>query len=162
MGLTGVCETLVWSLLLATSMPACAGRGESPRIEQLAWLSGCWELTLPERTVEEHWLAPRGQAMIGVSRTVRNGRMTEYETVVLRVQENQFAYEAHPSGQPSAVFVAREATDARVVFENAEHDYPQKVGYERQSTDRLSAWIEGTQSGQVTRVDFPYRRVPCP
>jgi hypothetical protein len=99
--------------------------------------------------------------MIGVGRTVRDGRMTEYETVILRVQDDRLTYEAHPSGQPSAVFSSREATDTRVVFENAEHDFPQRVGYERQGADRLSAWIEGVQDGRMKRVDFPYQRVAC-
>jgi len=69
-------------------------------------------------------------------------------------------YEAHPSGQPSAVFLSREITDSSVVFENAEHDFPQRVGY-RRSESGVAAWIEGTVKGQMRRIDFAYTRVPC-
>jgi hypothetical protein len=69
---------------------------------------------------------------------------------------------AHPSGQPSAVFRARDIGDQRVVFENPEHDFPQRVGYERKGADALAAWIEGTMNGRARRVDFAYRRVACP
>ena len=48
------------------------------------------------------------------------------------------------------------------VFENPEHDYPQRVGYRRIGTDSVLAWIDGTNNGTQQRVEFPYRRVPCP
>ena len=135
---------------------------EVPRIEQLLWLSGCWETSAPQRTVEEHWLPPRGGTMIGVGRTVRDGRTVEHEMILLEVRDGRFAYEAHPSGQPPAVFLAREATGDRVVFENSGHDFPQRVGYERQGADRLLAWIEGTANGRSRRIEFPYQRTACP
>jgi hypothetical protein len=53
-------------------------------------------------------------------------------------------------------------TDTTVVFENPQHDFPQRVGYERKGGDALLAWIEGTRNGQTRRVEFPYRRVACP
>lgn len=98
--------------------------------------------------------------MIGVGRTVRGTRTTDYEFVVLKEQNGQLAYEAHPAGQPSAVFVANESTSDSVVFENAAHDFPQRVGY-RRSEKGLAAWIEGTQNGKTRRIDFTYTRVAC-
>jgi hypothetical protein len=81
---------------------------------------------------------------------------------VIRQQGTQLAYEAHPSGQPSAVFLSRDLSDSMVVFENLQHDFPQRVGYQRTTPDTLSAWVEGADKGQNRRIDFPYRRVPCP
>ncbi len=104
---------------------------------------------------------PRGETMLGTGRTVRDGKTTEYEFVVLSVKDDRLAYEAHPSQQPSAIFLSKEATDTRVVFENPDHDFPQRVGYERQGSDALLAWIEGSQNGRPRRVEFPYRRVAC-
>jgi Domain of unknown function (DUF6265) len=133
-----------------------------PSIDQLEWLQGCWEIMSPQRTVEEQWMAPRGDSMIGMSRTVRGGKLVEYETVVIRQQGNQLAYEAHPSGQPSAIFFSNSVTDSMVVFENPQHDFPQKIGYKRTGSDALLAWIEGVDKGQTRRVEFPYRRAACP
>jgi len=132
-------------------------------LEQLAWLAGCWQAQSPDRLVEEHWLGPRGDCMIGVGRTVRADTLFEYELIVLRQRPNgELAYEAHPSGQPTATFIARELTDMSVVFENPEHDFPQRVGYTRLSADSLVAWIEGEKGGETRRVEFPYVRVGCP
>ena len=107
-------------------------------------------------------MAPRGTSMLGMGRTVRGDTLVEYEVVVLREQGGRLAYEAHPSGQPSAVFLSRPVDGSSVVFENLQHDFPQRVGYRRDGPDSLLAWVEGTENGQTRRVEFPYRRTRCP
>lgn len=131
-------------------------------IDRVAWLQGCWQANSPRRLIEENWTAPRGGSMLGVSRTFRGDSLIEYELVVLRQQAGALTYEAHPSGQPSAVFTARTVTDSVVVFENAAHDFPQRIGYRKTGADSLVAWIEGAPDGPPRRFDFPYCRVPCP
>jgi hypothetical protein len=106
-------------------------------------------------------MAPRGGTMLGAGRTVRGGKLVEYELVLVREQGDGLAYEAHPSGQPSAVFLSKEIGADRVVFENLEHDFPQRVGYRRDGADTLTAWIEGTRDGKTKRIDFPYKRAAC-
>jgi len=130
------------------------------RIDRAAWLQGCWELTAENRTVEEIWTPPKGGSMIGVSRTIRDGKLTEYEMVVLREQGDKLAYVAHPSGQPPATFLATHITDRELLFENPSHDFPQQIGY-RRDTRTLLAWISGTANGKPRRIEFPYARVPC-
>jgi hypothetical protein len=130
-------------------------------VESLVWLTGCWETKLAQGTVEEHWLAPRGQTMLSLGRTVRDGRTAEYEFVVVAKRDDRLAYEAHPSGQPPAVFLSTEVGETSVVFENAAHDFPQRVGYQQRGPDSLLAWIEGTQDGRLRRIEFPYQRAPC-
>ena len=149
---------LVFLIVIASSVSAVP---EPTGIQRLAWLQGCWEAASQERTIEEQWMAPRGKSMIGVSRTVRGDSLAGYEIMVVREQRDQLAYEAHPSGQPSAVFLSRTVTDSSVLFENAQHDFPQRIGYQRNGPSALLAWIEGTQRGQVRRIDFPYRRATC-
>jgi hypothetical protein len=53
------------------------------------------------------------------------------------------------------------ALDTLVLFENAAHDFPQRIGYRRLGNDSLVAWIEGTRQGRTRRVEFPYGRVAC-
>ena len=134
---------------------------QSLPIERMAWLQGCWESSSSQRTVEEQWMAPRGGIMLGMGRTVRGSTLVEYEMVIIREQGNQFAYEAHPSGQPSAVFLSGIVSDSMIVFENPTHDFPQKIGYQRTTPDALLAWIEGTERGQKRRVEFSYQRTTC-
>ena len=130
-------------------------------IAAVGWLQGCWQTTAGDRVVEEQWTAPRAGIMLSMGRTVRGNQLVEYEWVLLREHDGMLEYEAHPSGQPSAVFTAGTATANDVVFENAAHDFPQRVGYKRDG-DSLLAWVEGTTNGKSRRVEFPYRRVACP
>ena len=55
--------------------------------------------------------------MIGTGRTMRDNALVEYELVILREQNGQLAYEAHPSGQSPAVFMSKEITGSTAVFE---------------------------------------------
>ena len=140
---------------------AALAAGDATRIEQAGWLQGCWQMSAGGRVVEEQWMAPAGGVMLGMGRTVRDGKLVEYESVVLREEDGKLAYEAHPSGQPSAVFLSKTLDESSVVFENPAHDYPQRVGYTRDG-EALLAWIDGMSNGKSRRVDFPYRRVACP
>jgi hypothetical protein len=145
---------------IAAYLLTALAAGTTATIEQVAWMQGCWQMDAGPRVVEEQWMAPRGGVMLGMGRTVRDGKLVEYESVLLREQDGTLAYEAHPSGQPSAVFMSSTIGVSTVVFENLGHDFPQRVGYKRDG-DSLLAWIEGTVNGKSRRVDFPYRRVPC-
>lgn len=130
-------------------------------IEHLGWLQGCWEAAGPQRTIEEHWMAPRGGSMVAMNRTVGGGRLTAHELVVVLERDGRLVYQAHPSGQASAEFPLATLEDSTVVFENPGHDFPQRIGY-RRTADSLHAWIAGTAGGQERRADFPFRRVACP
>jgi rhodanese-related sulfurtransferase len=141
----------------ASNGPAAAASG----IQRVAWLQGCWEAASAERVVEERWMPPRGRSMVGVSRTVRGGELAEYELVVIREQGGRLAYEAHPSGQPPATFLSDTVTDTAVVFQNLQHDFPKRVGYERRAPDELVAWIDAGPDSERPQLEFPYRRVAC-
>ena len=76
--------------------------------------------------------------MLGMGRTVRGGKTVEYELVLINERDGRLAYEAHPSGQPSATFLSTTVSETSVVFENPEHDFPQRVGYRREGADGLA------------------------
>ena len=140
---------------------ADVGFAQQVTVGRVAWLQGCWRSTRGETTIEEQWMAPRGGAMLGMGRTVRGSTLAEYELVLIKEHEGRLAYEAHPSGQPTATFMATTASDSSVVFENPQHDFPQRVGYRRNGADALDAWIEGQANGKSRRVDFSYQRARC-
>ena len=144
----------VWMALQAVAPSQSAG------VEQVAWLAGCWQYVKGDRTVEEQWMAPRGHTMISTGRTTQGDTLAEYELVLIREHNGQLAYESHPSGQGSAVFLSRTVGENEIVFENLQHDFPQRIGYRRDG-DSLHAWIEGPRNGQTRRVEFPYSRVAC-
>ncbi len=107
-------------------------------------------------------MAPAGDGMLGMSRTVAKGRIVEHEFLQVRVQEGRIVYIAKPSGQPEARFTATTVSAREVVFENPAHDFPQRIIYRLQPDGNIGARIEGTDKGQTRGIDFPMKRVACP
>ncbi|WP_175597029.1 DUF6265 family protein [Peristeroidobacter soli] len=143
---------------LATGNAVSAERG----VEALAWLAGCWQPEKGDAGSLEHWLPPAGGTMLGVSRTVKNGKTVEFEFMQLRTNtEGKVVFIALPSGQQETTFVAATVDHDSATFENPGHDFPQKVIYRLQPDGRLVARIEGTRDGKVRGVDFPMKRVSC-
>jgi hypothetical protein len=142
--------------------PELAAAQAASAVNRLAWLSGCWEASSASQVIEEHWTEPRGNSMLGMNRTIRDGSLASYELVIIREDEDGLVFEAHPSGQAIAYFPARLVSDTLAVFENPEHDFPQRISYALNGADSLLAWIEGESGGAMRRIDFGYRRVLCP
>ena len=129
-------------------------------VDRLAWLSGCWTRAHGDNVIEEHWMTPRGGSILGMARTVAGDKTVEYEFLRIAIVDGTLAYVAKPSGQPEATFPLKSIEDRVVVFENAAHDFPQRIIYRRNADASLTARIEGTVKGQARGRDFPYRRCP--
>lgn len=100
--------------------------------------------------------------MLGISRTVANGKTVEFEFTQIRQEASgEIFFIAKPSGQPEATFKMIKGSANEVVFENPQHDFPQRVIYRRQGDDRLLGRIEGVGKGKEKSVDFPMTRARC-
>jgi hypothetical protein len=134
---------------------------QGPDVDTLSWMAGCWRQESSSRTVDEVWMAPSGDGMLGMSRTVAKGRIVEFEFLQIREREGRIEYIARPSGQAEATFTATAVGQKEVIFENPAHDFPQRVIYRLQPDGNVAARIEGTVNGQSRGVDFPMTRVAC-
>jgi hypothetical protein len=150
---------LVLGLVVATT----GGTATQPAATtaDLAFMAGCWRLSANGRTIDEHWLTPAGGSVMGISRTVANGKTVEYEFLQIRDLPDGLTYIAKPSGQAEAQFKVASRTADEIVFENPTHDFPQRIRYKKVGTDRLEARVEGTMNGKSRGMDFPYARVAC-
>jgi len=131
----------------------------SPQLEKLAWLTGSWRMEKAGRLVEEQWMAPAGGVMLGMSRTVVKGRVVEYEFMQIREGPGgTLFFVAQPSGQKEAAFQLLSLEDNGVIFENREHDFPQRILYTREADGSVLAAIEGPlgMDDKRKRVEFPY------
>jgi hypothetical protein len=143
---------------------AAAAQPAAGLFEPVAWIAGCWAAEGREPGSGEHWMAPAGGTMLGMSRTVRGGRTIEFEFIQLRAgPDGRLAYIALPSGQRETTFTLKSAGADEVVFENPQHDFPQRVIYRRRGERELVARIEGRRGGTGPErgIDFPMRRTPC-
>ena len=139
-------------------------------IDDFAYLSGCWALDRPERKmrIEEQWMSPSGGVMIGMSRTVKDGKTIGWEYMRIEERGNEIIFVSRPRENKEEVdfpFVISEFVSSpagsKAVFENPTHDFPQRVIYRSDNKATLNARIEGKQDGKSSGVDFPYKRARC-
>ena len=158
-------STAALAALLALMAPAAVGQGVAPAahpIDRLAWLAGCWAADGGEPGSVEHWLAPAAGSMLGVSREVRAGRLSQFEFMAIRgLPDGGLAFLALPGGRNATEFKSRSIGVAEVVFERAGGDFPSRVIYRRTGERTMLGRIEGTANGEARAVDFPFTRTAC-
>ena len=124
----------------------------------LDWLAGYWLSCDNGVEVSETWSTRRGGIMLGSSIT-RGGDAFAWEQTRIEADEGGLVFHAQPRGQPPASFRLIRAAPGEAVFENPEHDFPQRVIY-RRSGDRLTGRIEGQAGGREQGMEWHYRAAP--
>lgn len=157
-------KLLFTAVLILSTLYGSAAQNEKPSLNSLAWIAGCWEANRPERkqVVVEHWMTPSGGAMIGMARTVRDGKMTGFEFLRIVEDSTGVRYISKPSqNTDETAFPLLKASVREVVFENLAHDFPQRIIYRQPKPDELHARVEGQMNGKTTGIDFIMKRAKC-
>jgi Domain of unknown function (DUF6265) len=149
-------SVLVVTLVLAGSPRSGAGQAD---IASLSWLAGSWEgKDASGLEMEEVWMAPRGGTMLGLHRDVKDGRLASFEFLRIEAGAEGLVYQAQPRGRPATPFPLKEASGRKVVFENAKHDFPQRILYWVTDDEVLHARVEGVQGGKLVGEEWSWRR----
>ena len=137
------------STLTLPAVPALAQQAELP-----TWTLGHWISCANGVQVTETMQGdPRG-ALLGSNLTV--GRAAGFE--FYRIAHNaggSISFFAQPRGNPAVEFPVRSLEEGRVVFENLEHDFPQRILYWREGSG-LAARIEGTLQGKAESEEWHF------
>ena len=157
------CRILVFGLGLALAAcrsgpEALTGTEPGDDVAGLGWLAGSWVLVSGDAVSEEHWTQPRGGTMLGLNRTVIDGRTAAFEYLRIEATPDGVVFLASPQGRhPPTRFALIESGPQRAVFENPHHDFPNRIVYERRG-NRLDARIEGQQDDQPISEEWSWRR----
>lgn len=135
-------------------------QGTKNGLERLQWLAGCWETSFQGRVIEEQWMKPLGQMMVGTGRTTSKGKSVFFEFLQIVHADSGIFYIARPKGNPPTPFKLIKAANNEIVFENLSHDFPQRVMYTA-GVDELFARVEGMVKGELRFEEFRYRRIKC-
>jgi hypothetical protein len=152
-------RTPTWLATSALTALTAGAAAAPPTIADFSWLSGQWCRTAGGESIEEHWLAPRGDLMLGISRTIRAGKTKSFEFVRIEVGTTT-SYIAQPQGRPPTIFrlTASGANWAR--FENSAHDFPQRIEYRRMPNGLLAEIAGPGKDGKENVIPIDY--VACP
>ena len=123
--------------------------------EKLSWILDKWVSTDGESTSYEKWEKVNDSLYTGSSETVKDGETVFQEKLKLSREGNDIFYIADVKHNPAPVkFKLTSITESEAVFENPEHDFPQKIVY-KQAGGNLHASIEGPgKDGKWRKVDF--------
>ena len=128
----------MWMLAMAVAAQAY------PAQPLPAWMAGCWELNSGEHWTEECWTAPRGNMMMGSSRSGSGGVLLEWETMQIFREETddpavpKLAFWASPGGERRTMFAWVPSSESGVTFFNMENDYPQRIRYWREGRELMA------------------------
>ncbi len=127
-------------------------------LSEVAWLTGSWVGEGSESRSEEHWTEARAGLMLGVNRTIAGGRTVFFEYLRIERRPEGLVYLASPLGRdPPTPFTLIEHGERRAVFENPEHDFPQRVIYWLED-DELHGRIEGVEQDEPKSSQWVWRR----
>lgn len=153
-------QTIANTMLLLMTIQSASivqAQDNAQGIASVAWLSGSWISRDKGEIVEEQWMKPRGGMMLGTNRTVKPQGKTAFEFMRISETDRGLTFYASPSGKPAVPFQATQIEDKRVVFENPQQDFPNKIIYSTDG-DKLFATIEGTLDGRAMKMSWTWTR----
>ena len=116
----------------------------------LDWLTGCWQSD--DESTREIWSVSDGGYLFGYSVVFEDDQAIFFEQMRIDLGETPI-FNAYPRGIGPSAFPAIEITDQSVTFANGDHDYPQKIRYQRDD-NRLNARISKIDDSDP--VDFAF------
>jgi len=145
-------RNLAAALVLALPVHAQTGN-----VAALGWMSGTWVHEDARQKVTESWVGPANGMMAAVNLTAYPGGKRSFEFLRIVEGGESMSYLASPGGRAPVEFKLRELGEKRVVFENATHDFPQRIVYWMDG-ERLAARVEGTIKGQAKSEEWRFSR----
>jgi hypothetical protein len=128
-------------------------------LDSLVWLVGTWQRQASHGTLYEKWTKVSDRTYEGDGFLVQNGDTTVTEYLRLEQFGEEVYYTARvPHNTYPVPFKLVLVEGKRCVFENPDHDFPQRIVYTRLPDERLQARIEGLQNGKQRATDFIFTK----
>lgn len=139
--------------LLLGVMPAQATEALT---SDLSWMAGEWAQCTPKEIIEEHWLGPANNLMVGASLTRSREKATVFfEYLRIAQKDGKTILYASPLGREATPFTLTQADAQRIVFENSKNDFPKRIIYWREG-ENLLAKIDNGANDKSEGVSFHY------
>lgn len=150
--------TLLMTVLLSALLGEVQAQAPRDAVVQLSWLEGRWEGVTDGISMEEQWTSVRGGALLGLHRDVKDGRMLSFEFLRIQATAEGTFYYGSPRSKPPVPFKLKELGERRAVFENLQHDFPQRILYWLDAAGAMHARIEGPQAGKTVSEEWVWTR----
>lgn len=149
-------------ILLLGAASAASQEPRRAEIRELGWLAGCWSGEESGTETMECWTAPRAGLMLGWNRTVRGEARSSFEFLRIAATADGVVYFASPGGREATPFRLVEVSEGSALFENPEHDFPQRIRYELAADGALRVRVEATVDGASRHLEWTWRATDFP
>ena len=142
---------IVLSTLILFMLFSCSER----KIQDLDFLIGTWQIEGQEQY--EFWEASESEGLIGYSYQWIDDKKEVWENLSIKEEGQEIVYRAEVQNQNNGegiLFILNTEIDSCFSFENAEHDFPKKIQYQRISNDSIRVAVLGD-----TAKDFSYLQI---
>ncbi|QSB26141.1 DUF6265 family protein [Flavobacterium sp. CLA17] len=130
---------------------------EKDKIKIADWLIGNWENKSPDGLLIENWQKVNDSTFSATSYFIKGKDTLHFEKIVLSQKGEKLTYSATVNGQnndKAIDFPSTSETETKLVFENPQHDYPQKISYTKGANNTLTAEVTGKLQGKLTTERF--------
>ena len=133
---------------------------DSNPFDKLNWIVDKWISPPGESITYENWVRLDDTTYSGESRTVKDGDTVFTEQLKIEKIGDDIFYTAIVEHNPGPVsFKLIELEDNKAVFENPEHDFPNRIIYMLKDDGSLYSRIEGkNKKGEEVKDEFLYTR----
>ena len=137
-----------------------AAKSNSP-LRHLRWLAGTWQReTAKSISIETwRWLSDRTLEGEGIRLSKASGDTAFTESLRIVEMQGETFYLAKVAENPYPVpFKLTSFESGHAVFENPEHDFPQRLTYVHNATDSLTVLVEGERKGRRRGIRFRFAK----
>jgi hypothetical protein len=142
---------------VAALAAALATSSAQPSIEELQWMAGDRVHIGAASETREVWTGPDAGALLGMGMTTGPDGEGSWEQMrIAPLADGRLAFTAMPEGQAETVFPLKSYENRRAVFENPDHDFPQRVIYWDKGEGVVGARIEGEIGGRQRAMEWTF------
>jgi hypothetical protein len=123
---------------------------------------GHWIYETKENKLYEIWTKNKDGNYVGRSFMLVDKDSVFSETMLLELNRNKIEYKVSVKNQnrnEQVIFKYKEKKNNDLVFENPNHDFPQRIIYSIPKADSFKARIEGNKDGSYLEESFNFVRV---
>jgi len=132
------------------------------KMQQFTLLEGDWQFEIDNGLFGEHWKKENDSVFSGMGYMLIGDDTVSREILSLEQQSSDIYYiatvEGHNNGQPVKFIMTSDSNNV-FVFENKDHDFPQRITYQFDGSDNLLAIVEGYQEGEPSKMELYYTRM---
>ena len=145
----------------AEEVTVAAEESKRTDLEKLSWLLGNWAAVSPDGGSYERWKKVSDTQYGGIGFAMEKGDTVFFERLMIEQRGADLYYipsvKDQNNGEP-VLFKLTSSAGNTFLFENPQHDFPQKIMYKQVGADSVYAEISGVTNGKEHKESFPMRR----